>query len=335
MRLLRLRESLRSNLWFVPTVGVVVAIVLAVGLVALDRWLVSTDGKDLFGFTGSAEASRTILSVIASSMLTLTALVFTILIVALQLTSTQFSPRVLRTFVRDRASQYTLATFVGTFTYTMLVLRSIRAPVGGPEFVPALAVTGAFGLVLLSLGAFVAYINHMAQSIRVINIITSVGNETRRVMDHLYPASQDEPPAEDSITLPQGRPSCVIPSSRSGVVVTYDAELLVEAARNADCLLVLVPGVGDFVPGGAPLLHAYGGGQDLGDLRRFVDLDRERTMSQDVAFGFRLSAAGRHRRAGSLPIDQRPHHRRAGARPAARLPAAVGRPLLSFGGPPG
>ena len=287
MRLLRLRESLRSNLWFVPTVGVVVAIVLAVGLVALDHWLVSTDGKALFGFTGSAEASRTILSVIASSMLTLTALVFTILIVVLQLTSTQFSPRVLRTFVRDRASQYTLATFVGTFTYTMLVLRSVRAPMGEPEFVPALAVTGAFGLVLLSLGAFVAYINHIAQSIRVINIITSVGNETRRVMDHLYPASQDEPPAEESITIPQGRPSCVIPSSRSGVVVTYDAERLVEAARHADCLLVLVPGVGDFVPGGAPLLHAYGGGQDLGDLRRFVDLDRERTMSQDVAFGFR------------------------------------------------
>jgi uncharacterized membrane protein len=268
MRLLRLRESLRSNLWFVPTVGVVVAIVLAVGLVALDRWLASTDGKALFGFTGSAEASRTILSV-------------------LQLTSTQFSPRVLRTFVRDRASQYTLATFVGTFTYTMLVLRSVRAPMGEPEFVPALAVTGAFGLVLLSLGAFVAYINHIAQSIRVINIITSVGNETRRVMDHLYPASQDEPLAEEPISLPQGPPTCVVLSSGSGVVVTYDAERLVEAARHADCLLVLVPAVGDFVPGGAPLLHAYGGGQDLGDLRHFVDLDRERTMSQDVAFGFR------------------------------------------------
>jgi uncharacterized membrane protein len=287
MRLLRLRESLRSNLWFVPTVGVVVAIVLAIGLVALDRWLVSTDGKALFGFTGSAEASRNILSVIASSMLTLTALVFTILIVVLQLTSTQFSPRVLRTFVRDRASQYTLATFVGTFTYTMLVLRSIRAPLDEPEFVPALAVTGAFGLVLLSLGTFVAYINHIAQSIRVINIITSVGNETRRVMDHLYPASNDEPPAEEPVSLPQGRPTCVVPSSGSGVVVTYDAERLVEAARHADCLLVLVPAVGDFVPGGAPLLHAYGGGQDLGDLWHFVDLARERTMSQDVAFGFR------------------------------------------------
>lgn len=287
MRLFRLRESLRSNLWFVPALGVMVAIVLATSLVTLDRRLAGTQTKVLFGFTGSAEASRNILSVIASSMLALTALVFSILIVVLQLTSSQFSPRVLRTFVRDRDSQFTLATFVGTFTYAMLVLRAIRSPVEGPEFVPALAVSGAFGLVLLSVGVFVAYINHIAQSIRVINIITSVGDETRRAIDHLYPASEDEPRAEEPIFLPQGRPTRVIPSPGPGVVIAYDADELVEAARRAGGLLVLVPAVGDFVPEGAPLLHAYGDDQDLGEVRHFVDLDVERTMSQDVAFGFR------------------------------------------------
>ena len=288
MRLFRLRESLRSSLWFVPALGVVVAVLLATGLVTLDRWLAGTETKVLFGFTGSAEASRNILSVIASSMITLTALVFTILIVVLQLTSTQFSPRVLRTFVRDRDSQFTLATFVGTFTYTMLVLRAIRSPVEeDPEFVPALAVSGAFGLVLLSLGVFVAYINHIAQAIRVINIITSVGDETRRVIDRLYPASEEEPGAEEPISLPQSRPTRVVPSSGPGVVIAYDADGLVEAARRAGCLLVLVPAVGDFIPEGAPLLHAYGDDRDLGEVRRYVDIDVERTMSQDVAFGFR------------------------------------------------
>ncbi|MGH8875604.1 MAG: DUF2254 domain-containing protein [Acidimicrobiia bacterium] len=288
MRLFRLRESLRSSLWFVPALGVGVAIVLATGLVTLDHWLAGTDTKFLLGFTGSAEASRNILSVIASSMMTLTALVFTILIVVLQLTSTQFSPRVLRTFVRDRDSQVTLAIFVGTFTYTMLVLRAVRSPVEeDPEFVPALAVSGAFALVLLSLGVFVAYINHIAQAIRVINIITAVGDETRQAVDRLYPASEEEPGAEEPISLPQGRPTRVIPSPRPGVVVAYDADRLVAAARRSACLLVLVPAVGDFLPGGGPLLHAYGGGQDLGDVKRFVDLEEERTMSQDVAFGFR------------------------------------------------
>lgn len=148
MKFFDIREHLRSSLWFIPSLFVAGAAGLAFVLVQFDRESFETDVL----FAGGADGARNFLSVIASSMITFTGLVFSITIVVLQLASQQFSPRVLRSFLRDRHSQVAMGVFTATFTYALVVLREVRSPDSpGGEFVPSLAVTVAFLFVIGSL----------------------------------------------------------------------------------------------------------------------------------------------------------------------------------------
>src|SRR5688500_8403864 len=122
MQIPHLREQLRVNLWFIPTLCVMGSIVLAVVSARIDR-AGQNDVVEFLSLEIDTESARSFLSALSSSMITLTALVFSITILVLQLASNQFSPRVLRTFLRDRHSQFSLGIFVATFTYSMLVLR--------------------------------------------------------------------------------------------------------------------------------------------------------------------------------------------------------------------
>ena len=120
------REALRTNLWLVPTVEIVLSVTLFVVTYALDR--AAYDGTlslPSFVNSGSADAAREILTAIAAAVITVVTLVFSITIVTLTLASTQFGPRMLRNFIRDRITQFTLGSFVATFVYSILVLVSI------------------------------------------------------------------------------------------------------------------------------------------------------------------------------------------------------------------
>jgi uncharacterized membrane protein len=133
--------------------------------------------------SSGAEGARAVLSAIAGSMITFTGLVFSITIVALQLTSSQFSPRVLRNFLRDRFSQHTLG-IIATFVYAMAVLRSIRSSHDQlNEFVSQFGVNLAFLFVIASVVVFLLYIHHIAQSIRVATIIDSIATDARACLE--------------------------------------------------------------------------------------------------------------------------------------------------------
>jgi uncharacterized membrane protein len=280
MKLFYLREHLRTSLWFIPTLCVLVVVALAGALTTIDREL----GSNTW-FDGGPDTAQTILSTISASMITFTGLVYSITIVVLQLASQQFSPRVLRTFLRDRHSQLALGVFVATFTYSLLVLRAVRAedaPQG--EFVPGVATSASFGLVLLSLAFFVDYIHHISQSIRVSSITTSIARETRAAISDIY----DHEHTEDPLPLPSGVEVRTIPSPRQGVVTGLDRDSLVSLASRAGTVVEVVPAVGDFVPEDGPLLRLHGGSAE--EVEDFVDcmgLGSERTMQQDPAFGFR------------------------------------------------
>ena len=120
------REVLRTSLWFVPALEVGAAIVLFAGTLAVDRAAYHGDFT-LPGWviSGSADAARQILTTIAAAIITVVGVVFSIILVTLTLASTQFGPRMLRNFIRDRGTQLTLGTFVATFVYAVLVLASI------------------------------------------------------------------------------------------------------------------------------------------------------------------------------------------------------------------
>ncbi len=157
LKLTVLSEYLRSSLWFIPAVCVGTAFALAELALRIDRAL-DQDGKNWFLFGGGTDSARAVTSTVATSMLTFTGLVFSVTMLVLQLASSQLSPRVMRTFLRDRANQLVLGIFVATFVYALLVLRRITNGGSGDPFVPALSVWLALVLVLLSIGLFIYYI---------------------------------------------------------------------------------------------------------------------------------------------------------------------------------
>lgn len=287
-RLPALVDRLRGSLWFLPAVAVTGVSALAAGSLALDRRR-ETSGS-WFAFGGSPETARSVLAAVATSIITLTALVFSITVVALQLASSQYSPRVLRNFLRDRPSQVTLATFLATFAYTMLVLRAVRSATASQEvFVPALSVNLAFALTAVSLGLFVFYVHHMAQSMQASTILARIATDTADAIRRLYPE------AGGDVAVPAASPrggcgqEVAVPAPRSGYVQEIDEEAVMAAACRHDLTVRLTPRIGDFVARGTTLLHVRGRHEpDTAErLVAAVAIGPERTTRQDAAFGFR------------------------------------------------
>jgi uncharacterized membrane protein len=222
-------------------------------------------------------------------MLTIAGLVFSITILVLQLASSQFSPRVLRTFLQDWVTQWAMGIFLGSFVYALVLLPEVRSEgPAGQEFVPGIAVFGAFILALASIAFFVRYIHHMAHSIRASTIVVRVARETHESIERLYPERVLEG-TTSSGDLPTSPPARVVENGgEAGVVIDVDTEALMRVAVERDLLIAVLPRVGDFVPLGAPIVHLWGS-SDVSDLRaeQWVVLAHERTPQKDAAFGFR------------------------------------------------
>lgn len=178
---------MRASFWFVPAVIVLGAVGLATAVIGVDanvKLRFVEEWPLLFG--AGAAGSRGLLTAVASSMITVAGVVFSITIVALSLTSSQYTSRVLRNFMRDRINQVVLGVFVGIFAYCLVVLRTIR---GGDEgaFVPSLAVLGGLLLAFVGIGFLIYFIHHIALSIQASSIIAAVASETIAAVDHLFP----------------------------------------------------------------------------------------------------------------------------------------------------
>ncbi len=276
----RIRDRVRSTFWLIPASCAVGAIGLAIGLVAADRLVGDTEA--LYLFPGPPEGARSFLGAIIGAMISFTGLVFSITVVVLVLTSDQFSPRVLRGFLRDLTIQWALGVFVATFVYAMTVHRTVLGTDDEDAFVPRIAITVAFLLVLLSVALFIHYINHIAHVIRVSSIITGIGGETRELLERRLPADAPPEPPEPDLSAP----CLVVTAPRPGVVVSVNERRIADRACREGLVVVLVPRVGDFVPSGAPLCTIYGGGP-ADWAAADIALDDERTMEQDIAFGLR------------------------------------------------
>ena len=281
--LARLRERLAGTLWFVPSLMVLAALVLALITTALDS-LTENQPFTQYIFTGGPDSSRAILQTVASAVITFTALVFTITNVALQLSSQQFSPRVLRTFLRDRLSQYALGTFIATFIYCLMVLRVISVGDESAVTIPSISMVVLLVLVLSSVTMFVAYISHMANSIRVSHIVAAVGDETRALIDRLLEGSAGRNGDRSLLDQPVTHEvACLKPGSLTAI----DSEALVHLAREHDLAFEMKRAVGDFIAAGQTVIDVRGGEIDGELVWRHLSLGLERTMQQDLGFGLR------------------------------------------------
>ncbi|HYO58394.1 DUF2254 domain-containing protein [Archangium sp.] len=290
LRLTRLAERIGTSYWLVPALCMAATIGLSNAAQAIDAHLPQHQHA-WYLFRGGPEGARSVLSAVASSMMTFAGLVFSVTILVLQQASNQFSPRVLRTFLKDRQSQLALGIFVGTFVYALLTLRNVRGTAGGMEaHVPSLSVWLAVVLVLLCVSAFIFYIHHVAQSIRAVVILTRIRDETRHTLERMYPEGVGQDTEEARLERPAGSPSLLVTyPGTSGVLVAVDEEQLFSCAREAGVTLALVPLVGDFVPHGGTLFDVWGEASELDveALLESLSIGPERTLQQDTAFGFR------------------------------------------------
>jgi uncharacterized membrane protein len=246
---------LQSTFWFVPGLMIIVAALLAAIVLAIDA---SPMGSRLPAWVsaGGADGARALLSTVAGSMVTVAGLGFSITIVALVLASTQFGPRLLSLFMRDTTSQVILGTFAGTFTYCVLILRSIRGPEeGGTPFVPNVAVTVAVGLTLLCVGALVYFFHHVAVSIQAPKVAAAVARDLDHAIDHLYPADLGGGgPDPDQNEVPTPESDRVVTSETSGYVQVLDDAAVLELAVAHDMCVRLLTRPGLFVVRGNPIL---------------------------------------------------------------------------------
>lgn len=286
----RLWARLRASFWFTPTLIVVGSLVAAALLVEADAWQeadLSDWSPRLFG--AGAEGSRAMLSAIATSMVTVAGVVFSITIVALSLTSTQYSPRVLRNFMRDAPTQAVLGVFLGIFAYCLVVLRTIR---GGDEgvFIPSLAVMGGIVYALVGTGVLIYFIHHVALSIQAASILQRIAADTERAIDLMFPQQVGSAAGgEEAADVQLPSQWTAVAADRSGYLQAVDTTRLLRLASEGDRVVRLLPSIGAYVSEGEGVLEVSGpvpGEQDRALLRGCLALGRQRTLEQDAAFGF-------------------------------------------------
>src|SRR6478672_11626980 len=186
----RVLSHVRGSLWFIP----VLCVGAGVALSFVTLWIDRQTGYTLIpqSLTGGPDASLSILSAVATSMVSLAALVLTITMVVVQLAMGQFSPRIVQPILKDKPSQFAIGIFVGTFAFAMLAMRQVLIGSSGPGRVPGLTVVVAFVLVVVSIAVLVLYVHHIGRSLRVSALIELVGEDTRRLLDKQYPGHDEE-----------------------------------------------------------------------------------------------------------------------------------------------
>jgi uncharacterized membrane protein len=281
---------LRTNLWLVPSIEVLAALGLYLLTHALDR-AAYRGALTLPGWMefGSADAARQIVTTLAAAVITVVGVVFSITIVTLTLASTQFGPRMLRNFIRDRGTQATLGTFVATFVYATLVLISISPGSHGRAFVPHLSITLSVALVAASMGVLIYFIHHIAKTIQLPHVIAVIARDLSRAIDN---ESNDRETPESGPSVAEvlqrmARSGGIVLAPDSGYLQFIQHRQLVGLAAEKGAVIRLLHRPGHFVVVEHPMAVVWP--PDAADsvsraLRRAHVTGTSRTLAQDLAF---------------------------------------------------
>ena len=273
------------------------AAALAVGAVELDK-AIAEDWLQRLGwsYSGGAEGASLLLGTVAGSMIAIAGTVFSMTLVALSLASSQLGPRLLRNFMRDTANQVVLGTFVATFVYCLLVLRTIRRA-DEVAFVPHLSVSFGVLLAMVSIGVLIYFIHHVSVSIQADEVVARVGRELEHGIDRLFPGHLGKPvsevsqaPSEADLSAAFAREARPVGALADGYLQQIDADALMALAAEEDLLLRLERRPGHYLVKGRAMVMVWPGDrvtETLVDkLNAAFVLGNQRTVGQDVEFSF-------------------------------------------------
>lgn len=293
-RLFHIWQILTSSYWFIPALMLVAAAAMAFGLLYLDERYLRSGWAAGWMYPGGKEGARSVLATVAASVITVAGVVFSITIATLTQASIQFGPRMLRNFMRDTGNQIVLGTFVATYAYCLLVLRSIGSETDGAA-VPHLSVMVAVALALASIVVLIYFIHHVSLSLQAPIIVANVAGELEQALKRVFPGDLGHgprgPQAEaDHPQLPQGFSAsrAPIPSPKDGYLQAIDQSTLVELASKHDVVVKLDVRPGDYLIKGNPAMHVHPADrcskQLAAKLAALLIIGRQRTPEQDVEF---------------------------------------------------
>jgi uncharacterized membrane protein len=293
----RMVEAVRASYWFVPSLMAAAAAVLGIAMVWLDTG--PADGL-LSGIgwyqTVKPDGAHEVLSTIAGSMITVAGVVFSITIVALGHAASQYGPRILTNFMEDRGHQVTLGTFIATFVYCLIVLRTIRG--GDSEFVPQLAVMVGLLFAFCSIGVLIYFIHHVPQSIHVNHLVARVGRQLVDAVDDRFPlyigaapeeaAEDEEEPDRTAARALQAGEGREVTADGTGYVQGLSDERLMDTARGHDFAVRLLYRPGDFIHAGRALARVWPAerltNRAIDELRGAFAVGNRRTPTGDLTF---------------------------------------------------
>ena len=294
-RIITLWETIRTSFWFVPSIMAIIAIALSQVGLAFDRFGAESELPIFADFyQTSPESARALLTTIASSMITVTSIAFSITVVALSLASSQFGPRLIRNFMMDIGTQCVLGFFVSTFIYCLLIIQATKS-FDDQNFVPGLSILTSVILAVLGVGVLIYFIHHVARAIQADNVIDNVYRELNEIIERLFPKEHSDNTPQLSGDGPNfsqvysNRRTVFSPGS--GYVQTLDIANLQKLAQECDMALDVQHMPGDFVIRNAPLGTAYFHGSspacEPDKITELIRLGAHRTPIQDTEFAIR------------------------------------------------
>jgi uncharacterized membrane protein len=285
------REYLHGAYWVLPALGIVIGLG-AGGLLSLIP-VQASSLIDKVMFQGTAADARGVLIVVSATMITTTGIVFSLTVLSLQIASSQFSVRLLRTFLRDVPNQVVLAIFVCTFAYATGGLLTVGEHAGGGEFVPKVAVTGSLALAFVSIGALIYFLHHLTHSIQIDSIMEKAQARTLALVDELFP----DPCSDDAAPVVRPQPpdgAVPLMAVKSGYLQTVDVDDIAEIAESTGHSVQLTMFIGDYITAGGLVgwgwrtRGANAPEHDvLQSVMRHMHIGFERTLQQDIRFGLR------------------------------------------------
>lgn len=275
----RFKLYVRNSIWIFPVLSIFAGLIAVALLNRIDR----TFGWEL---NIGADTARTVIGTVAGSMFTLVVVSSSAVLVAVQLASAQLTPRIILLVYRSHIRKLCLSAFLFMFTFSVGALVRIESTV------PLLtSYVAAYGF-LLNLALFLYFIDGMGKTLRPGSALQAVGREGRAVVQSVYPSrlKKEQPLFSRPLDILKKDPSRLIINEVDGVILAFDRKGLVSLAEQANCLIELVPQVGDFVAAGDPLFRLFQGGESLSRdvLHSSVALGQERTLEQDPTYAFRI-----------------------------------------------
>ena len=302
----RVASYIRSSLWIIPIVAVLLQQILGRLLQALDARL----GLTFLGF--GIEGAKALFNAVITFSLSVIVFTFGSLLIAIQVSSGQYTPRIIATtLLRNNVIRYTVGLFVFTFLFAIRGLNQTETTVH-QLFV---LVNGLLGLICLA--AFLYLIDYSARFLRPVSLVANVGEQGLAVIDSVYPETFRGGAKPDATLEIDAGPieRTILHHGNSAVVVAINTRRLIAEAEKANGVIEFAPHVGDFVGKDEPLFFLRGGAGRIDEriLRGSVIFGGERTLEQDPLFAFRilvdiaikaLSPAINDPTTGVLAIDQ-------------------------------